>query len=379
MELNRVKTALDRWDTKQAGYIQKFGQELLQDREFNLLRLQVWKRIIKQHRKLNLSEDEFYDLQFVKGQIRQMDAALFPGIKGFFQKLNYSIARAIDRIFTGKPTFLKDSGMITVATKSDQEGNVNHQSEKNGLSSVYIAPELKADKQLPTRQSEDVVVQTAISAAILAPQTALVVEQSPEISPQSEKVVVQTAVSAAILVPQPAIVVEQSPEISPQSENVVVQTAVSAAIPAPQPAIVVEQSPEISPQSENVVVQTAVSAAIPAPQPAIVVEQSPEISPQSENVVVQTAVSAAIPAPQPAIVVEQSPEISPQSENVVVQTAVSAAIPAPQPSLVVEQSPEVSPQSPNETTTETTILQQRKSFQRNNEIKTLTGRMRTLR
>ena len=250
-----MEVALDRWDTKQAGYIQKFGQELLQDREFNLLRLQVWKRIVKQHRKLNLSEGEFYDLQFVKGQIRQMNAALFPGIKGFFQKLNYTIARTIDRIFNGKPVLLKDAGMLTVTAKPDQDGNANRQSEKNGLTAVYVAPGLKEEKQLPI----------------------------------------------------------------PQPEDVVAPTPVAATTPAPQ--------------SEDVVAPTPVAVAIPAPQP--------------EEVAAQTPVVVAIPAPQ--------------SEDIVVQT------------------PEISSQSPKEMTTERTTLQERKSFQRNNEIKTLTGGMRTLR
>ncbi|RXK81660.1 hypothetical protein [Filimonas effusa] len=183
METNRVEVAMNRWDAKQAGYIQKFGPELLQDREFNLLRLQVWKRIVDQHKKLNLTEGEYDDLQFVKGQIRQMDATLFPGLKGFFQKLNYTVTRAIDRIFNGKPAFLNDSGMLAVTPDKVSVTNSGKFAQSNQLSAVYVSPQVKADQLQPPKQSENVAVLNTNPIATPFPQPFVAPKQEPENSP----------------------------------------------------------------------------------------------------------------------------------------------------------------------------------------------------
>ncbi|WPV67521.1 hypothetical protein [Chitinophaga sp. LS1] len=146
MEQNRVEVAVSRWDAKQAKYLQKFGTDLLQDREFNLLRLQVWKRIVKQHNKLRLTEGEYDDLHFVKGQIRQMDDALFPGIKGFFQKMNYKFWKTVDRILNGNPAFLQDSTMLSMSPQPNEAPIAQQHPDRAALTAVYVSPELKTDK-----------------------------------------------------------------------------------------------------------------------------------------------------------------------------------------------------------------------------------------
>jgi len=146
MEQNRVEEAVSRWDDKQAKYLLKFGSDLLQDREFNLLRLQVWKRIVKQHNNLRLTEGEYDDLHFVKGQIRQMDDALFPGIKGFFQKINYKFWKTVDRILNGNPAFLQDSTMLSISPQPKEAHNAQQYPDRAALTAVYVSPELKTDK-----------------------------------------------------------------------------------------------------------------------------------------------------------------------------------------------------------------------------------------
>ncbi|MCS3801081.1 hypothetical protein [Niastella sp. OAS944] len=76
--INRIDAALAQWDQQNDKYIQRYGRDVLQDRDYQKVRRDVLMQVYNDNKnKKNLTTAEKMDLRVLKGQLNQMDRQLY--------------------------------------------------------------------------------------------------------------------------------------------------------------------------------------------------------------------------------------------------------------------------------------------------------------
>ena len=75
---NRIEAALEQWDRQHEKYVNRYGQDIVRDKDYQKVRRDVHKQIYDQFKRdRSLTVAEKMDLRVIKGQVNQMNRALY--------------------------------------------------------------------------------------------------------------------------------------------------------------------------------------------------------------------------------------------------------------------------------------------------------------
>lgn len=74
----RIEAAVGKWQEREKAYIGRYGENVLQDRDFLKVKQETLKDIYNEYKNKKLSWEEKMDLRILRGQIRQMNERIYP-------------------------------------------------------------------------------------------------------------------------------------------------------------------------------------------------------------------------------------------------------------------------------------------------------------
>lgn len=76
--VSRVDQAISKWRAQEQRYVQQYGNNIYNDRDFMKVRASAYKMIYDQYNGKKLGFEEKLDLKILRGQIRQMNERIYP-------------------------------------------------------------------------------------------------------------------------------------------------------------------------------------------------------------------------------------------------------------------------------------------------------------
>lgn len=76
--MSRIDEALMQWDERQTKYVDRYGKDLLKDREFAKVKLKALKRALEETKGLRLTNEEKDDKNVLKAQINKLEKEITP-------------------------------------------------------------------------------------------------------------------------------------------------------------------------------------------------------------------------------------------------------------------------------------------------------------
>lgn len=76
--LSKLEVAMQKWEAQQQKYIQRYGSDVVKDREYQKVQMESLRDIHKQFRNTPLSFEDKMELRIQKGRINHMNRRLYP-------------------------------------------------------------------------------------------------------------------------------------------------------------------------------------------------------------------------------------------------------------------------------------------------------------